>query len=586
MNNTCIFYLHAFVLVTVLGCTPSKQPAADMILFNGQIITMNKDHSVVEAVAIREGRFFKVGDTDEVMGLATNSTAIIDLEGHTVIPGLIEGHSHFVAASQSEFFEEIPTVENMGQLFGWISEQTSLKKEGDWIIHPKFFFTRLEEIRQPTKEELDSLAPNHPVFLNGSYGGIINTKALEISGLADSDHQGIVRDQETGQTNGVLLRSAFESLAIPQKTELTKKEKKEALKEMLHRYNQAGITSVIAGRSDWEELRLFQELLSDGELTARLYLNMSFPLPPSVSLEEMKNAIEDLGLPIGKGNEWIKMGALKAVIDGGVLTGTAFLREPWGDKGKEIFGRGDPGYRGELYLNKKELVKLITAADDSGWNFTAHVTGGGGVDTLLAAFEEVNALTPIKGKRFSIIHGNFFTDEAILKMKNLGIYANMQPAWLYLDGVFLNQMRGEERMSDFHPYRSLTEAGIKVVGGSDHMVKLDLNSSINPYNPFLSMGTVVTRRTKNNTILNAEERISRQQALEMYTINNAHASFEEEIKGSIEVGKLADLVILSDDILQCPEDKIKDILPVMTILAGKRVYDAGVLMDSVSTEFD
>ena len=264
------------------------------------------------------------------------------------------------------------------------------------------------------------------------------------------------------------------------------------------------------------------------------------------------------------------------MVDGGVLTGTAFQREPWSAKAQEIFGRDLQGYRGELYLNQQELVKLITAADDTGWSFTAHVTGGGAVDTLLAAFEEVGRERTVNNKRFSIIHGNFYTAQAIGKMKNLGIYANMQPAWLHLDGGFISAIsEGEKR--DFHPYKSLIDAEVKVIGGSDHMVKMDQDSSINPYNPFLSIATMVSRKTGSNRTLNAAESISRQDALKMYTINNAYASFEEDIKGSIEVGKLADLVVLSADILSCPEDEIKDIFPVLTLVGGKEVFNKGIL---------
>ena len=219
------------------------------------------------------------------------------------------------------------------------------------------------------------------------------------------------------------------------------------------------------------------------------------------------------------------------------------------------------------------MIKLITVADEAGWKFTAHVTGGGGVDTLLAAYETVNQSRPINKKRFSIIHGNFYTPDAIRKMAALGIYADMQPAWYYKDTDLLYEVLGKDRIKTFHPYRSLMEAGIMINAGSDHMVKLDPNTSINPYNPFLAMWSVITRKTDRGTVFNPEEAISRKQALEMYTINNAYASFEENLKGSIEAGKLADLVVLSDDMLTCPDDAIREITALITIINGKIVLD-------------
>ena len=177
-------------------------------------------------------------------------------------------------------------------------------------------------------------------------------------------------------------------------------------------------------------------------------------------------------------------------------------------------------------------------------------------------------------KRFSIIYGNFYRISAIKRMKDLGIYANMQPAWFYKDADAMTNILGEERILYFHPYRSLLDAGIIVNGGSDHMVKWDANSSINPYNPFIGIWTAISRITERGTLINPSEAITREEALRMYTINNAKASFEESVKGSIEPGKFADMVVLSDDYLTCPVDNIRDIESVMTILGGKIVYEA------------
>lgn len=569
------FIMGFCILVAASACSPN-QPMPDTILFNGKLITMDSAANIVQAMAIKDGKIMRLGSDQQILDLAGDATQRIDLGGRAVIPGLIEGHAHTIPASVSEYFQEIPEIISVEQTLGWIEEEARRKSPGEWIVHPKFFFTRLEQMRQLTRQELDSVAPDNPVFLNGSYGGLVNGKALDLSGMKDMDHPGILKDG-TGEPTGVIRRSAFSLLDQNVPESLTPENQLEALIEMHRLYNRVGITSVIVGRGTAEEFDLYNTLKEREKLTVRVFHNMAFPLNTKAPVEEMRKAIQKLGYKTGDGDEWAKIGALKAVIDGGVLTGTAFLREPWGEKAGDVYGITDPAYRGELMLSKEELVGLITVADDAGWIFTAHVTGGGGVDTLLAAFEEVQQSRDIRNKRFSIIHGNFFTPEAIRKTADLGIYANMQAAWFFKDTPLLFEVLGAERVKTFHPYKSMVEAGIVINGGSDHMVKTDPNVSINPYNPFLAIWSMVTRKTERGTVFNGEEAVSRIEALKMYTVNNALSTFEENIKGSLEIGKVADLVVLSADILTCPEDEIRDIESMLTMVNGKAVYENSAL---------
>ena len=562
----------SFVICLLASNCTSDKEVADMILFNGKIVTVDEKFSTAEAVAVKNGKILAVGEDDDLLRLAGEATETIDLKGHTLIPGLIEGHAHPISASQSEYFEEIPDLHTIKELLQWIKDEARVKADGEWIIHPKFFVTRFREMRQVTIAELDSVAPDNPVFLNGSYGGVVNSKALDISKISQSKQEGILRDERTGRASGVIRRSAFKLLSLDDDKRMSHEQKVEALRTLLRRYNEIGITSVTSGGGPPGELAMFRELMENGDLTVRVFQNIRIPLDPKKSFDEIGEIVKGLGYKTGDGNDWVRVGALKVALDGGVLTGTAFLRNGWGKRAKDIYGITDPGYRGELLLSKSDLVRLITVADDSGWKFTAHVTGGGGVDTLIAAYEEVNKVNSIVKKRFSIIHGNFFTTDAIRKMSALGILADMQPAWFYKDTNLLNYVLGEETIKTFHPYNSLMKEGVIVNGGSDHMVKLDPNASINPYNPFLAMWSVITRQTERGAVFNPEEAISREQALRMYTINNAYASFEEDMKGSIEVGKLADVVLLSEDILTCSEENIKGIKPLLTIVDGRIVY--------------
>lgn len=194
---------------------------------------------------------------------------------------------------------------------------------------------------------------------------------------------------------------------------------------------------------------------------------------------------------------------------------------------------------------------------------------------LLDVFEEVNKSVSLEDKRFSIIHGNFFTSGAIERMASLGIYADAQAAWFYKDADAMKTILGDQRIKTFLPYRSLLDGGVVVNGGSDHMVKRDPDQSINPYNPFLAMWSMITRTTERGYVIVLGEAVSREEALKIYTINNAGASFEESLKGSIEPGKLADIAILSDDLLTCPVGQIKNIKADLTIVGGKIIYYSG-----------
>jgi len=345
---------------------------------------------------------------------------------------------------------------------------------------------------------------------------------------------------------------------------------------MLKRYNEYGLTSLISGAGDPESMKIYMDMADKKMLTARICQNILLPEGGQITKASVTEKIKNFTSITGDGDEWVRTGSLKILLDGGILTGTAYLKEPWGVEASKIFGIEDPLYKGVINYTKEELTNIVSVANDSGWSFTAHATGEAAVDLLLDVFNDVSNIKSIKGKRFSIIHGNFYNNEAIRKMILLGVYANMQPAWFYKDAVAMDSILGSEKVKIFHPYRTMTDAGVMINGGSDHMVKWDANASINPYNPFLAMWTMVTRKTINGSVIMPSETITREEALKAYTINNAFATSEELIKGSIEPGKLADMAVLSDDILTCPADSIKEIKSLMTILDGKIIYTSQV----------
>ena len=328
------------------------------------------------------------------------------------------------------------------------------------------------------------------------------------------------------------------------------------------RHSPAGLTASIDDK--------FVQMAS---ASLRAYLNVYNPVEfEGRPLEDVLRDVRSLGVKTGDGDEWVRIGALKTLIDGGILTGTAYLRQPWGPKAREIFGVVYPEYRGIPRMSADEFYVFARAGAEAGWKITAHVTGGAGVDLMLDAFERVNESAPVKPLRCSFIHGNFFDRQAIERSARLGIIADMQPAWFYKDADAMLYILGSERMKTFHPYRSLIDGGVVISAGSDHMVILDDVESINPYNPWLAIWTMVTHRTERGSLIDPEEAITREEALRCYTINNAFASFEEHLKGSIEPGKLADLVVTDKDYLNCSEDELKDMKVALTVVGGKVVY--------------
>jgi len=582
MRKFTVFLLSLFSaaswLLIAAGCSGPEIPA-DLVLYNGRVVTVDSAFTITSAVAVTGEWITAVCSDKEVLALAGPQTERIDLAGRMVVPGLIEAHAHPDGASLSELEGPLPNPRNLSALLDWLYSQAHSRPAGAWIVHPKLFATRLAELRPPTLAELDSVAPEHPVFLDGSFGGSINSAAMRASGITDkTDNPGLLRDPVTGKLNGKIRLSAFELLKTPPAPALSVQERAELLLKMLSLYNQVGFTSYTAGEVKPEAVELFRYIREHGPLTIRAYLNILVPFDfKQMTLEQIRSEVAKLPGPTGTGDQWLRFGALKTFADGGILTGTAYLREPWGPKAAEIFGVTDPGYRGIPRYTAEQFAPLVQAGAEAGWKMTAHATGGGAVDGILEAYEQANKALPVAPLRFSIIHGNFFDRRAIERCAALGVIADAQPAWFYKDADAMLDILGPERIRTFHPYRSLIDAGVVISAGSDHMVIADNLESINPYNPWLGLWVMLTHRTERGTVVEPEEAITREQALRCYTINNAYASFEEKLKGSIEPGKLADLVVIDRDYLACPLDQVREIKVLMTVVGGRQVWrSAGI----------
>jgi hypothetical protein len=248
---------------------------------------------------------------------------------------------------------------------------------------------------------------------------------------------------------------------------------------------------------------------------------------------------------------------------------------PYGPFGRQLYGQTNPDARGTLFVDPDKLTAIFRAARNKGWQLTAHVQGGAAIDTLLDAFERLDKEKPIAPTRSHVMHGSFMSAEALDRMKRMGILVDVQADWLYFDVPALERVFGYQNMRYFFPLRSIIDRGIVAAAGSDHMLGHSKNSAVNPFNPFFNMWMAITRVTTEGKVIYPQEKITRQEALKMYTVWAAYLEFSEKEKGSIEKGKLADLVVVDRDFLSCPLDEIRKIEPVMVVLDGKVAWRAG-----------
>ena len=544
---------------------------ADTIYINGKILTVDKEFTVAEALAITGNLFTSVGKNENILCLAGDKTKIIDLHGDMVIPGLNDSHLHPTMAAVSELKNIIPNISTKDQLLYWISEEVSTKDPGQWIIHPKLFITRTKERHYPSLKELDEISPNNPVFLNGSYSGMVNTYALQSSNLLKGKLlSGILTNSDHQKPTGIIRPEIFPLLKYKEKKIYDKNIYSEALESMLHRYNRVGITSVTDGKVKSTDILQYLELKEANRLSTRV--NLCLTPDFQNSNKSIESLISELDEKLFKGDEFLHSGTIKIFLDGGILTGTASINKPWGEKCQKIFGFDGTNYYGHLNFTQEEVTAIAVAVVKKGLKFTAHCIGDKALSIMLTAFEEANKIRNIDELRWSVIHANFFDSASIKRAAKLGIIVEFQIAWLYKDATYIEYILGKEYLDMFLPLRSMIDSNLKLAGGSDHMVKFDSISSINPYNPFLSMQVMVTRKVEDGRIINKNEAITREEALRLYTMAGAYSTGDENIKGSIETGKLADMLIIDTDYLNCFADRIENIKVKTTILGGKVVY--------------
>lgn len=538
--------------------------AADMILRNGNILTVDGDFSTASAVAIDDGEFVAVGSDDDMAAHEGEGTTVIDLQGKTVIPGLLDNHLHQNRAALNAPLVSLLEARSIADVVEAIGDRVQQAEPGEWVqASSAWHESTLEEGRLPTRTELDEVSPDNPVFIpRGGHVVTVNSAALELAGITaeTEDPEGgvIVRD-ENGEPTGVLLEHATELVEEVLPPPPPAEEQAQLLKDFMGELNAYGVVGVVEPGLNDEQIEVYRQLHEAGELTVRTHV-----LYRIQGLESTRHFVENYDR---KGNDaMLSIDGVKYLLDGGVEG--ARLYEPYHVVEGE---QPDPDYRGVLLLPKggeEELVEALRLVAEGGWQAQIHAVGDETIDTAIDAMAEVNEQVSIEDLRWAIMHIFLPTDEAMASMKELGILATVQ------DHAFLlghNQLRywGEERAAYAIPIRALLDAGVETSGGTD--------APVLPANPFYSISWMVTRELLNGEVLGPEQAITREEALRLWTIRSAFLMGVEDEQGSIETGKRADLAVLSGDIMSVPEDEIADITAIATILDGEFVHGEDAL---------
>jgi predicted amidohydrolase YtcJ len=537
---------------------------ADVILVGGKIITVDKKFSIAEAIAIRNGRFIAVGSRADIEELAGPSTRCIDLSGATVLPGLTDTHVHVEMIGLRKFTASFDRARTVADALDRIAARVARTPRGGWIRgtmwHP---IAQLKERRYLTLAELDSVARDHPVVLPIGHFSMVNSRALEAAGItaATRDPAGgvIHRDTHTGEPTGLLEESA-EEMVLKLLPDWSLEERIAQLEDAQAVCNELGITSAISAAVDPVTFRAHQEICRTDRQTLRISA-MFAPtgrLNPSMTVEEWELFFSRIGAVSDFGNEWLSYSGVKLQIDGGMTLRTALMRDGYPD---------DRNYKGTFVIEPERFEKLVAIANRYGWRVGVHAVGDAAIDRVLNAYERADAERSIRGRRFVVIHGSLIQRDQMERAKALDVRVDAQTAFLWDKGPAISKYLGKSTADRAFPMRTMLDVmGLDLIGqGTDF--------PINSLNPFINIYTMVTRRDKNGDTYGSDEKITREEAIRLYTSAAVRYAFWENNLGSIELGKLADLIVLSDDILTVPEEAIKEISVTKAFVGGRQVFE-------------
>lgn len=545
---------------------------ADTILVRGRILTVDGRDRVAQALAIRGGRVMAAGADAQIRSRAGRNTKIIDLRGRTVVPGLIESHVHPMLVAAEEAYQPYAELSSIAEVQAWIRRRAAQVPAGQWIKVVRTDITRLKERRHPTPSELDAGSAAHPIVFNAARKNVLNALGFQKLGIG--------RGMQSFEGAKVLRDTAGNPLMIAggddriQKAvgqpRLNRQQAIAQLEKIMRRYNEAGITSIVERGNDVETFRTLQEMRRLGKLNVRATVAIIFG---SAREEEVSKFLRGSGLSPGEGDEWVKLGPLKFIADGGIHWGNTFLREPYGEKRIRFYRHDDPAYRGDFLYTDGKLQALMRMAYRTGWQMSVHATGDAAVDRVLDAMEAANGGGPIADRRFTLIHAYFPTPEAVERARRLGVCVDTQPYLYYKDSEALDEVYGRGWAERLIGVGDWIHGGVATVINSDHMIGLDPNHAMNSFNPFLQAYIAVSRKNQQGRVIGERQKISRLEALRAMTSTAAYVSFSEKDTGSLEPGKLADLAVLDRDYLECPEEEIRNITVLMTMVGGQTVFE-------------
>ena len=544
---------------------------ADVVLFNGNVITVDEKKPRAQGVAIKDGRILWVGTNEGVKQAVGRGTQVRDLKGMTVIPGFIESHNHTLMFGLGLSSIDLTKVASIEEILALVKERAAKQKEGTWITGVGYNQNELKEKRHPSREDLDQAAPKHLVSLRhtSAHGYAVNSLALAKAGITkdrrDPEGGKIAKDVSTGELTGLL----FESPAMRLIDDITPKPALEDLVTALGKASQRllaeGITSAmdasVGGNDIPMQIAAYQEAVERGGLKVRhnlaIWSEAVFDYSHfEESLREAPAKLLGLGIRSGLGDEKLRIGPFKIIVDGAFSTVTAVTYEPYGV---------DPNDRGcgVLVIEPEKLTRLATLAHGLGWQLSIHGIGDKAIDVCLDAFEAAQKSKPRKDPRHRLEHCTMALPRMFDRIEKLGVIPVLQPGFIWELGDNWFRQLGKETCAQLKPFRALLDNKIPMAFSSDRPVVSGA--------PLLGIHSAVNQKTRSGQDYAPQEKINPDEALRCYTINGAHATFEERIKGSIEGGKLADLVILAEDLAEVKPERIKDI-PVMATMVGGEFY--------------
>jgi len=530
----------------------SAQPC-DLILTNAKIWTVDAAHPEAEAVAVWQGRIIAVGSANDILKLRTPSTTVLDVRGKRVLPGFIDDHTHFMEGGFQLQSIDLRDAADELEFTRRIAER--VKKYPDrWVTGGDWDHDRWPGGKLPTKQIIDGVAPNTPVFVRRYdwHMAVANSHALELAKITketpDPPGGTIVKDPVTGEPTGLLKDEAM-SLVYAHIPDPSEEERLEAAEVALTEARTWGVTSIqdVSSRYD---VATFRTLRDRGKLTARFHCRL-----PLWQWKDLK----DVGVRVPFGDEWLRIGSLKAFVDGSLGSSTALFFDKY-------VSEDTKGLPMDVVLDGR-LEQWARSADSAGLQLSIHAIGDSANSWLLDLFESIVQTNPAWDRRFRIEHAQHIHPNDFARFAKLGVIASAQPYHAIDDGRWAEKRIGRERCKTTYAFRTFLDNNVHLSFGSDWTVA--------PMNPLWGIYAAVTRRTTDEANPGGwfpEQKISVNEAIACYTINNAYAVFEENEKGSITVGKLADLVVLSEDILTIDPVRIEHVLVDMTIVGGTIVH--------------